>query len=214
MLIIGIGLFLVPLTCAAEGGHLHLFRYFWGPPIAITSIVLMLLGSIISGAMLILIRVKKWKGFPRRNATRIISIVLVSISLFLCLYCLIDELSYTEPNYTPPSYYPSKTSLYNAYTQADCSSPWATYEWAIYDLSYIKIDTNPYDIKGGNTTYLSKATAAIKAINSYFNVPSYVYDDMISTRALDGRQSYSNSRINIYWRYHPDTGLEVTYSLS
>ena len=58
----------------------------------------------------------------------------------------------------------------------------------------------------------STALSKIKAINSTLGFPEYVYDDMMSTRALDGKQTYTGKRFSASRRYHPDSGLEVTYT--
>ena len=79
---------------------------------------------------------------------------------------------------------------------------------------YLSIDTNPYDYdsdSSSSTTYLLSATYAIQRVNSKLGLPSYLYDEMIETRAIDGRQSYSGTKVNVSWRYHPDSGLEVRY---
>ncbi len=101
-------------------------------------------------------------------------------------------------------------SFYDIYNDCNCASPWAT--WGV---DYISIDTNPYDYdsdSSSSTKYMYVALAAIKSINTKLGLPTYLYNEMMSTRALDGRQSYSGDKVNVSWRYHPDSGLEVTYS--
>lgn len=204
---LGILIFFAIIIAGLIGwGRVFLFGGYAATKVfTIISIIFMLLGAGILTAKLIFANVKNCGGFPAKAVTKIISLVLILLSLAFCLWGFIDAGKNTNSHSGLGN---SGNNLYSAYNSAGCSSPWAT-----YNTSYIKIDTNPYDIDGGSTTYLTRATAAIKSINSYFNVPSYVYDDMLSTRALDGRQTYENNKISIYWRYHPDSGLEVTYSL-
>lgn len=207
---VGVGIFLIVVFAGLIGyGKIYLFNgdaYAITKAAVIISIVLMLLGVISLVVKFILILTKKADGFPVKMSTKIIAIVLIVFSIGFSVWGFINAgLSNKEDYY--PYYPPTPTySLDSAYNEAGCASPWAT-----RGSSYIKVDTNPYDIDG-STTYVYKATAAIKKLNRYFGVPDYVYDDMMNTRAIDGRQSYSGSRINIYWRYHPDSGLEVTYS--
>lgn len=103
-------------------------------------------------------------------------------------------------------------SFYDVYTKCDCAYPWA--DWG---SSYLTIDTNPYDYDSdspSSTRYLIVADTAIKKINSELGFPSYVYQDMIKTRAIDGRQTYYGKKFSASWRYHPDSGLEITYTKS
>lgn len=97
-----------------------------------------------------------------------------------------------------------------AYEKCDCHYPWAE-----YGDDYLKIDSNPYDYDSDRTMatlYIIDATNGIKAVNAYFGLPTYLYDDIMSTRALDGKQTFSGDKVNVSWRYHPDQGIEVTYS--
>lgn len=44
------------------------------------------------------------------------------------------------------------------------------------------------------------------------NAPTYVVDQMLETRSLDGRQSTSwGEGVTAEWSYHPDNGLDVLY---
>ena len=51
---------------------------------------------------------------------------------------------------------------------------------------------------------------AIKYANDELGFPG-VYDLMLKTTALMGRQSEENSKYKVSWSYHPDSGLEVMY---
>ncbi len=103
-------------------------------------------------------------------------------------------------------------SFSSVYSECNCKSPWAK---AGYD--YLTIDTNPYDYEDNPyvdlaTTYAEAALNAIKKINEKLSLPSYLIDEMLETRAVDGRRTYSGKKVNVSWRYHPDNGLEVRYS--
>lgn len=78
------------------------------------------------------------------------------------------------------------------------------------DGSWMKIDTNPYDI---DDYYDSDAYHKIESINSELGFSSSVYKQMGETRALDGRQSASCDNYEVSWTYHPDQGMEVLYSI-
>lgn len=77
------------------------------------------------------------------------------------------------------------------------------------DGSYMKIDTNPLNIDdySNYSAYLKLAE-----INKDLGFSAAVFDDMGSTRAMDGKQTAESSKATVSWRYHPDQGLEVTYS--
>lgn len=75
------------------------------------------------------------------------------------------------------------------------------------------IITYDYDSDSSSSTkYLLDATQAILRIHDKLGVPDYVYQEMLDTKSLDGRRTYSGSKINISWTYHPDKGLEVLYT--
>ena len=78
------------------------------------------------------------------------------------------------------------------------------------DGSYMKIDTNPYNIDDYTDT---TAYYKIKTINSDLGFSSALFEEMGQTRALDGRQSDSNDKYEVSWSYHPDNGLEVMYKV-
>jgi hypothetical protein len=78
------------------------------------------------------------------------------------------------------------------------------------DGTVMEIDTNPYDIED---YYNSTALSKIKTINSELGFSSSVYDDMMETRALDGRQYAYSENYTVSWTYHPDDGLEIIYKV-
>lgn len=76
------------------------------------------------------------------------------------------------------------------------------------DGSYMKIDTNPNDIDG----YIdSLAYSALRTINKDLGFSDALYSKMGETSAMDGRQTESNDKVTVSWKYHPDSGMEVTY---
>ena len=92
---------------------------------------------------------------------------------------------------------------------------YCNYSWAELgsDNSYLSIDTNPYDYDD-KPLYYSEAYYAIEKINSHLGLPNSLFKDMGSTSALNGKQTrtYSDKNLMVTWSYHPDQGLEVTYS--
>lgn len=77
------------------------------------------------------------------------------------------------------------------------------------DGSYMRLDTNPYDLEDA---YEMDAYRKIKEVNKELGLPESVLDDMEHTTALDGKQTAETDKITVSWRYHPDNGLEVTYT--
>lgn len=78
------------------------------------------------------------------------------------------------------------------------------------DNSYLKIDTNPSDIKD---SFSSSAWSMIKNANSKLGFTTSLDQKMLETRAIDGRQSDSNENVKVSWTYHPSKGIEVLYEL-
>lgn len=212
--IAGITLFLgIVLVCLLFYDRVYLFDgYDFVKVLSTISIVLMLIGvcGIITKAILYFIF--KIESFPRSTLKRILLIVLA----VACLSCSIwGFVSCSNNNNNYDSDYSgggssSYWSFYTVYNECSCSYPWAE-----FGADYLSIDTNPYNYDSDSlfsTTYSSKALSAIRSANSKLSLPSYLYDEMLETRALDGRQSYSGTKVNVSWRYHPDSGLEVRYT--
>jgi RNA polymerase subunit RPABC4/transcription elongation factor Spt4 len=78
------------------------------------------------------------------------------------------------------------------------------------DGSWMRIDSNPYNI---DDKIELEAISKVKQINSELGFGSYVYDEMLETRSVDGTQYESNDDYSISWTYHPDRGLEVKYTI-
>lgn len=83
------------------------------------------------------------------------------------------------------------------------------------DGSYLKIDTNPNN-EDDDSIFYNVAVAqdslnAIKFVNEKLGFPDSLYQKMVSTTALMGRQTEENKKFVVSWSYHPDKGLEVMY---
>lgn len=110
----------------------------------------------------------------------------------------------------------STVDLSKVYQKAACASPWAK---IADDESCIMIDTNPYDFDSDSYyytmySYSLEAREAIKTIHSELGIPDSLYQQMLKTNSLQGRQTkeFSSIGIEVSWTYHPNHGLEVTYS--
>ncbi len=83
--------------------------------------------------------------------------------------------------------------------------------------NYFSLDTDPYEDANSTVRALllpstqTKTLEAIRYANEQLGFPG-VYSDMMKTSALMGRQSEENSKYKVSWTYHPDHGLEVTYT--
>lgn len=76
------------------------------------------------------------------------------------------------------------------------------------DGSYMKLDTNPYDI---DDSFNSEAWDKIEEVNTALGFSEALMGKMGETRSMDGRQSDENDKFKVSWTYHPDKGLEVMY---
>lgn len=65
-----------------------------------------------------------------------------------------------------------------------------------------------------DVSYTDEVTEAVRAINEEIGIPESVLNQMYETTSLDGMQTYEKGNITISWTYHPDNGLEVTYTLN
>lgn len=86
-------------------------------------------------------------------------------------------------------------------------------QWAVVgsDGSYLTLDTNPED----KEDYSSMAWVfrEIVKVNSELGLPDSLNEKMKNTTSLDGKQEQDFDDVNVSWKYHPDTGLEVMYEL-
>ncbi len=78
------------------------------------------------------------------------------------------------------------------------------------DGTWMKLDTNPYDLDDYNNT---TAWSKIKTVLNDLGFPSSVSEEMAETRALDGKQTASTDEYEVSWTYHPDSGLETMFKV-
>ena len=88
------------------------------------------------------------------------------------------------------------------------------------DGSFLKIDTNPDDLDTDDLSDSQKrrfwdisedSCSAIEYCNKELGFTEAVFQRMIETTSLMGRQTADSSRYTVSWTYHPDRGLEVMY---
>lgn len=129
-----------------------------------------------------------------KNKTQLILSVIAIVSVLAVAVFFINQSS--GPNFK---------KIYEQY----CDSEWAKVG---DDGSYLSIDTNPKN--KDNTGIDSKeAYYAISYINSALGIPESLMNDIGKTSGIDGRQTetFEDKNVTVTWKYHPDTGLEVTY---
>ena len=99
---------------------------------------------------------------------------------------------------------PDLESMYYQY----CESTWADIS---SDGDRLSIDTNPYNWDDDGIAYMD-AYYAVENVNNALGLPSSLLEDMEETSYNDGRQTRYYDNLTVTWTYHPDQGLEVTYS--
>lgn len=57
-----------------------------------------------------------------------------------------------------------------------------------------------------------EALIAIKSANEELGFNDSLYVKMENTSSLDGMQTEENNKIEVSWKFHPDTGLQVIYA--
>jgi uncharacterized protein YjdB len=88
-----------------------------------------------------------------------------------------------------------------------CQDSWAD---LASDNSFISIDTNPDDIED---YFNFDAMEAIEKVNKALGFPDVVMENMYNTNSLDGKQTEEGDGVKVSWKYHPDNGMEVIYSI-
>lgn len=212
--IVGVALFLGIVIVGLIGyGGVFLYQgYSYTQVLSTISIVLMIIGLCSVIAKCVLFFAFKIGSFPSKKAKKVLVILLVLLCLAFSIWGFADCSNANEGNYDGDDdyIYDDSINFYSIYYDCNCSYPWA--DWG---SDYLEIDSNPYDYDSdysGSTTYINVAASAIRKINTKLGFPSYLYDEMIETRAIDGRQSYIGTKASASWRYHPDSGLEVRYT--
>lgn len=84
-----------------------------------------------------------------------------------------------------------------------------SYATVASDGSYLFLDTNPDDTLDFTD---ESAIVGMYVVHRLLELPESVINEMGQTRAMDGVQEYTNDYVCVKWRYHPDKGLEVTYT--
>lgn len=195
-------------------GRVYLFGgYGYTKVLTIISIVLMLAGSAIVAIFIVIHTIKNPKEFTKKIYKKILLIVLIVASIAFSVWGFSDcvRIENSRNGVSGGSNPSIGVNFFYIYSASGCDEPWAE----VGADNYLYIDTNPYDYDSDSslaTLYAPEALEAITEIHRLLDIPSYIYDEMLSTTAIDGVQSYSGSRVNITWRYHPDRGLEVRYT--
>ena len=143
----------------------------------------------------------------KRKLTSMIATLLCLAAIFACAACSSETTyeQYEQPGNTANRLKIAYESVYTLYSDAT-----ACYELGADD-SYIEVDTNPFNIDDYyNPVYLS----VLEAFNEKLGIPDYVYQLMITTTAMQGRQTETVNGLTISWTYHPNNGLEVIYRLA
>lgn len=81
------------------------------------------------------------------------------------------------------------------------------------DGSYLAIDASPGDNAASYYGYSYYAYDAIKGINKTLGFDESLLEEMNGTNSLMGARTETGNGVKATWNYHPDYGLEVTYSL-
>lgn len=86
------------------------------------------------------------------------------------------------------------------------------------DNSYLELDSDPYDIGSDDYEWLyyyNLFDNAVKSIHKDIGLPESLLKRMNQTSFIMGRQTeyYPDKGFSVSWRYHPDYGLEVVYTL-
>ncbi len=87
--------------------------------------------------------------------------------------------------------------------------------------NYFILDTYPEEYNNLSSEmreWLKPTTAentlkAIKYANEELGFSGALYDKMLNTNSLMGRQTEENKKYKVSWTYHPSNGLEVTYEI-
>lgn len=203
-----LGFLLIVIIGVAVYGRIYLFDgYGFTKVLSIICIILMMIGfcSVIAKAILSL--VFKIGKFPATLIKKILLIGLAMICLSFSIWGFVEaaksnnsEHSSSEGNKLRAAY----NSVYAQYGYSSCYSIGS-------DDSYISVDTNPYNI---DDYYSASNMRILMAMNNALGLPNYVYQSMISTSAMMGKQSATANGITVSWTYHPDRGLEAIYILS
>lgn len=141
------------------------------------------------------------------NKRKIIIIATILIIVLSLLLCACDDNSNNNSNHGNSKSNPLNTAYDTLYKEFGWNSCYTLGS----DKSYLQVDTNPYDIDDYyNDTYLQILKSAITALK----LPDYIYQRMLKTTAMQGRQDVTVNGINVSWTYHPEKGLEAMFTIA
>lgn len=141
------------------------------------------------------------------NKRKIIIIATILIIVLSLLLCACDDNSNKNSNHGNSKSNPLNTAYDTLYKEFGWNSCYTLGS----DKSYLQVDTNPYDIDDYyNDTYLQILKSAITALKLH----DYIYQRMLKTTAMQGRQDVTVNGINVSWTYHPDKGLEAMFTIA
>lgn len=149
-----------------------------------------------------------------KNKRQIIIVATILIIALSLLLCACDDKSNSNSNQSDNNSSNSETQvnpLEEAYDILYKQFGWSPCYKLGSDKSYLQVDTNPYDIdKYYNSTYLQILNSSITALK----LPDYVYQRMLNTTAMQGRQEITANGITVSWTYHPNNGLEALFTIA
>lgn len=141
------------------------------------------------------------------NKRKIIIVATFLIIVLSLLLCACDDNSNNNSNHGNSKSNPLNTAYDTLYKEFGLNSCYTLGS----DKSYLQVDTNPYDIDDYyNATYLEILKSAITALK----LPDYIYQRMLKTTAMQGRQEVTANGITVSWTYHPNKGLEAMFTIA
>lgn len=141
------------------------------------------------------------------NKRKIIIVATILIIVLSLLLCACDDNSNNNSNHGNSKSNPLNTAYDTLYKEFG----WNPCYTLGSDKSYLQVDTNPYDIDDYyNATYLEILKSAITALK----LPDYIYQRMLKTTAMQGRQEVTANGITVSWTYHPNKGLEAMFTIA
>ena len=141
------------------------------------------------------------------NKRKIIIVATILIIVLSLLLCACDDNSNNNSNHGNSKSNPLNTAYDTLYKEFGWNSCYTLGS----DKSYLQVDTNHYDIDDYyNATYLEILKSAITALK----LPDYIYQRMLKTTAMQGRQEVTANGITVSWTYHPNKGLEAMFTIA
>lgn len=139
-----------------------------------------------------------------KNKRQIIIVATILIIVLTLLLCACNDNLNSSSNKKVNPLEDAYDILYSQYGWSSCYRLGS-------DKSYLQVDTNPYDIdEYYDSTYIEILNSTLTALK----LPDYIYQRMLKTTAMQGRQDVTVNGINVSWTYHPDKGLEVMFTIA